>query len=143
MMGRGKGVRAGGPAVRKVDKWPKPLLANMSARFPCPRLSPPTARLQGVLASPPAPLGPECWARPLAAGGGNVTAALLLNRGPTPADVTCNWTSIAPGVLGANSSAAVRDLWAGAGLGDFTGSFTAHALAPHASMLVSVTPAPV
>lgn len=94
-----------------------------------------------MLASPSAPLGPECWARPLAAGGGNVTAALLINRGGSAGDVSCAWAAIAPGVLSNTSRAAVRDLWGRVDLGVFEGGFTAHGLQPHASMLVTVTPA--
>jgi hypothetical protein len=95
---------------------------------------------QGTLVSPSQPQGPECWARPLAAGGGNVTAALLLNRGEVAADVTCNWTSIAPGVLLSNSTATVRDVWARTDLGHYVGQYTARAVPPHGSQLVTVTP---
>jgi len=99
------------------------------------------AGVQGARVSPANATGAECWARPLAAGGGNVTAALLINRGDAAADVTCAWAAIAPGVLGPSARAAVRDLWARADLGTFTGAYTARALPPHASALVTVTPA--
>jgi hypothetical protein len=70
-----------------------------------------------------------------------VSAALLLNRGAASGDVSCAWASVAPGLLTNTSRASVRDLWGRADLGVFTGGFTARGLAPHASMLITVTPA--
>ena len=89
--------------------------------------------VQGVRVSPAAPDGAECWARPLADGS---VAALLLNRGAATASVTCSWAEL--GLKDPAGAAAVRDLWARKDLGSFTGSFTAPALASHASMLVKV-----
>ena len=63
-------------------------------------------------------------------------AALLLNRGAATASVTCSWAEL--GLKDPAGAAAVRDLWARKDLGSFTGSFTAPALASHASMLVKV-----
>ena len=91
--------------------------------------------VQGVRVSPPAPLGAECWARPLADGS---VAALLLNRGAGPAPVTCTWAQL--GLPHPDGAAAVRDLVARKDLGSVTGGFTSPApLASHASMLVKVT----
>lgn len=89
--------------------------------------------MQGTRVSPAAPTGPECWARPLADGS---VAALLLNRGSAVGDVSCSFAEL--GLPTPNGAAAVRDLWARADLGSFTGSFTARGLRPHASMLVKV-----
>jgi len=92
--------------------------------------------VQGVRVSPAAPSGGECWARPLADGS---VAALLLNRGAAAADVSCSWAEL--GLKQPAGAAAVRDLWARADLGSFSGSFTASALRSHASMLVKVSQA--
>ena len=51
-------------------------------------------------------------------------------------DVTCTWEQL--GLPSPSGGAAVRDLWARAGLGNFTGGFTAAGLRSHASMLVKV-----
>lgn len=90
--------------------------------------------VQGVRVSPSAPMGAECWAKPLADGS---VAALLLNRGDAIADVTCTWAQIGLNVPA--GEAAVRDLWARAEIGNFSASFTAKALRSHASMLVKVS----
>lgn len=97
------------------------------------------AQVQGVRVSAPAPAGSECWARPLAPAPGAQTAvaALLLNRAPlgsAPTNVTCTWAELG---LAAGASAAVRDLYAHADLGVFTGSVS-FSVAPHASLLVKV-----
>jgi alpha-galactosidase len=92
--------------------------------------------VQGVRVSPAAPLGAECWARPLADGS---VAALLLNRGAAAADVTCSWAEI--GLKNPSGAASVRDLWLRSDLGSFTGGFTATALRSHASMLIKVAQA--
>ena len=89
--------------------------------------------VQGVRVSPPAPDGAECWARPLADGS---VAALLLNRAPAPGNVTCTWAQL--GLPAPAAPARVRDLWARADLGAFSGGFTAAGLRAHASMLVKV-----
>jgi alpha-galactosidase len=89
--------------------------------------------VQGVRVSPAAPAGAECWAKPLADGS---VAALLLNRGEAPADVTCTFAEL--GLANPNGAAAVRDLWARADLGSATGAYTAKALRAHQSMLVKI-----
>lgn len=89
--------------------------------------------VQGVRVSAAAPDGAECWARPLADGS---VAALLLNRGLAPADVTCTWAEI--GLKQPAAAASVRDLEARSDLGDFTGAFTAKALPGHGAQLVKV-----
>lgn len=68
---------------------------------------------------------------------GSYTVALF-NLGATTAAVTADWSDLG---LPAGSTAAVRDLWKRANLGRVTGGYTA-TLAPHASMLLRVTPAP-
>ena len=64
-------------------------------------------------------------------------AAALLNRGAAPSDVTCTWAELG---LPAGASAGVRDLWARADLGAFTGQFTAQAVESHGAAMVRVTP---
>lgn len=88
--------------------------------------------VQGVRVSPPAPNGGECWAKPLADGS---VAAMLLNRGPAAATVTCTWAEI--GLKDPAGAARVRDLWARADLGSFTGSYSA-SVDSHAAVVVKV-----
>lgn len=79
-----------------------------------------TLSLQGIRVSPAAPLGAECWAKPLADGS---VAAMLLNRSPSAALVTCSWAEI--GLPHPGAPAAVRDLWERKDLGNFTGGYSA------------------
>jgi alpha-galactosidase len=97
------------------------------------------AGVAGVRATPANPTGAECWAKPLANGGGNATAVLLFNRGNATADVTCAWADVAPH-WPADTRARVRDVYARADVGVFRGGFTARALETHASLLVVATP---
>lgn len=90
--------------------------------------------VQGIRVSASAPLGTECWAKPLFDGS---VAALLLNRGLGAADATCTWEELG---LKATDSASVRDLWERAVIGTFNTSFTASNLPGHGSMLVKLTP---
>ena len=98
--------------------------------IPPPPLQP---HWQGTRVSPASPSGTECWARPLS---GGAVAAVLLNRGEGPADVSCTWAELG---LPAGAKAAVRDLWARADLGDFTGAFTARGVESHGAVMVRVT----
>jgi alpha-galactosidase len=75
--------------------------------------------IQGIKVSEPNLNGPECWARPLADGS---VAALLLNRGEAPAQVTCTWEQIG---IPSGAAADVRDLYLRKDLGQFTGSYAA------------------
>jgi alpha-galactosidase len=97
------------------------------------------AGVAGVRATPANATGAECWAKPLAAGGGNATAVLLFNRGDAAANVACAWADVAPHWPPA-ARAAVRDVYAREDLGVFEGGFTARALPPHGSLLVTATP---
>jgi alpha-galactosidase len=90
--------------------------------------------VQGTRVSPANATGVECWAKPLADG---AVAALLLNRGAGAADITCTWTEMG---LPAGAQAEVRDLWARADLGAFTGSYTAAGVESHGVVMVKVTP---
>jgi alpha-galactosidase len=75
----------------------------------------------------------EVWARPLHDGS---RAVILFNRGTAEQEVTVKWEDLGyPGHL----SAAVRDLWRHADLGNFTGKFSA-AVAPHGVVMVTVKP---
>lgn len=98
------------------------------------------AVVQGVRVTPRNATGGECWARPLASGGGNATAVWIINFGSAPTDVTCDWAAVAPGHMGPSTVGAVRDLWAREDLGTFTGAFTARGLPPHGSVLLRVEP---
>jgi alpha-galactosidase len=89
--------------------------------------------VQGVRVSARNASGSECWARPLADGS---VAALLLNRALDAADAACTWEEL--GLKDPAAPAKVRDLWARADLGTFSGAFIAKGLAGHASMLVKV-----
>lgn len=89
--------------------------------------------VQGIRVSPAAPSGTECWARPLADGS---VAALLLNRGTTPATVTCTWSQL--GLNQPNGSAAVRDLWQRKDMGSFTSQYGVM-VDGHAAVMVKVT----
>lgn len=90
--------------------------------------------VQGVRVSARNASGSECWARPLSDGS---VAALLLNRALGAADATCTWEEL--GLRSPTAPARVRDLWARADLGSFSGAFTAKGLPGHASMLVKVS----
>lgn len=98
------------------------------------------AGVQGARVTPHNATGAECWAKPLTSANGTGTAVFMINRGAVPADVTCAWEDVAPSVLGPHSSAAVRDLFARADLGTFTGGYTAQGVPAHGSVLVTVIP---
>jgi hypothetical protein len=66
---------------------------------------------------------------------GSYTVALF-NLATTAAPVTVNWSDLG---RPSGSTMALRDLWQHTNLGHVTGSYTA-TLAPHASMLLHVTP---
>ena len=91
--------------------------------------------VQGIRVSPSSPSGPECWAKPLEDGS---VAAMLLNRGPASAPVTCTWQQI--GLKDPSGAADVRDLWARSDLGSFTASYTA-TVESHDAVVVKVTQA--
>jgi hypothetical protein len=75
--------------------------------------------------------GIQVWVKPLAAAGAR--AVLVLNRTPSPAEVTVNWEQ-----LGLNEAAAatVKDLWSGKELGSFKGSYAAQVAPSDAVLLV-------
>ncbi len=75
--------------------------------------------LQSVLAAEPAP-GLQVWSKPLSKTGER--AALLLNRTAAAASITVHWSDLD---LRDDSSAEVRDVWAGSDRGKFPGSYTA------------------
>ena len=85
--------------------------------------------------------GLQVWAKKLQAS--NSYAVALLNRNSSAANITVNWST-----LGLTGSVSVRDLWAHADLGSFTGSYTTSVPADAVVMLKvvgsgsSVTPTP-
>lgn len=88
---------------------------------------------QGIRVSPSAPVGVECWAKPLADGS---VAAMLLNRGPEAALVMCSWAEI--GLPNPEALAAVRDLWERKDLGNFTGGYSA-TVPSHGAVVIKAT----
>jgi alpha-galactosidase len=94
------------------------------------------AQVMGVRVSPPAPLGVECWARPLAprAGDAHYVAALLLNRGAATANASCTWEELG---LPAGAAARARDTYAHSDLGVLSGS-VARLLGAHESALITL-----
>jgi alpha-galactosidase len=81
--------------------------------------------------------GFDTWAGPLRDGS---VAVVLFNRNDSllAPNITAKWEDIG---LPAGAKATVRDLWKHADQGSFTGSYTAHALAPRSSVTLRITPA--
>ena len=95
--------------------------------------SPSPPHLQGIRVSPAAPLGQECWAKPLADGS---VAAMLLNRGTAAALMSCTWEEV--GLPQPSAAAAVRDLWERKDLGNFTGAY-ATTVPAHGAVVIRIT----
>ena len=74
--------------------------------------------------------GLQVWSKTLT--GTNTKAVALLNRSASTANMTVNWSDI-----GLSGSATVRDLWARADLGSFSGSYTA-SVPSHGIVLIKV-----
>ncbi|HET7791669.1 MAG TPA: glycoside hydrolase family 27 protein [Gemmatimonadales bacterium] len=87
--------------------------------------------VQGTLVSEHPPEH-QVWMKPLADGS---RAVALLNRGTAPDSIAASWWR-----LRIRGPAVVRDLWAHADLGTFTGRFVA-VVPPHAALMLRVTPA--
>lgn len=79
--------------------------------------------------------GLEIWVKPLGTDG-TTKAVALLNRNSTTSDITVNWSDI-----GVSGSVYVRDLWAKADKGSFTGSYTA-TVPSHGTAMLKITTAP-
>ena len=97
-----------------------------------------TGRLRNILSgqclAPAADL--EIYAGPLA--GGKWTA-VLLNRSPSPSNITLQFTALPASELASFSRGRVRDILEGSDLGEFDGSYTAY-VRSHAVAHVVVTP---
>jgi len=96
-------------------------------------------RVQGVRVSPMGDT--ECWARPLAAVGGEgglgAVAVLLLNKGDVPAStIQCSWAELG---IPEGKNAAVRDLLAHIPLQNATGVISLANFTPHSSRLLKIT----
>ena len=76
------------------------------------------------------------YAKPIGSFVSGQFAVLLLNRSSSTANLTVNWADLG---LVAGSAASVRDLWAHANLGSFTGSYTAANIPAHGSVLLKIT----
>jgi alpha-galactosidase len=74
----------------------------------------------------------QVWAKKLS--GINTSAAVLLNRGTSPASITAQWTTL--GIP--TGEAKVRDLWSKKDLGSFTGSYTATLVPAHGAVMIKV-----
>jgi alpha-galactosidase len=96
--------------------------------------------------APAPPLPCETWARPPGDDGAHYVLLFNPNDPTNAADpasgpnatLTVSWAALG---LPAGSSAAVRDLWAHADLGSFTGGYTGAAILPHEARTLKVTPA--
>jgi alpha-galactosidase len=74
----------------------------------------------------------EVWRKPLASG---AQAVVLFNRTDTPSDISVTWPS-----LGISGAARVRDLWLHTDLGSLSDQYTATAVPPHGSVMLTITP---
>jgi len=88
-------------------------------------------------APPPPPPRFQVFAKPLASG---ARAVAVFNRGQATVDAAFQWADIALGG-GVWELATVRDLWAHADLGTFSGGYTVVGLRPHATALLLVASA--
>jgi hypothetical protein len=85
--------------------------------------------LQGILVAQPA-AGLQVWSKPLAAAGEH--AVVLLNRTAAPAQIAAKWSEIG---LVPDSTAAVRDLWAGKDMGSYSSAYSTNVPAGDAVLL--------
>lgn len=76
----------------------------------------------------------EVWAKLLA--GSGQRAVLLFNNSTVAAPITVTWQQLG---LVASSSASVQDVWAHAGLGTFTGSYTSPSVPAGGSMMLKLS----
>ena len=77
----------------------------------------------------------EVWAGPL---NDSSQAVVLLNRGDGASEpITVRWSDIGFPV---GQSAVVRDLWNRTDIGTFADSYTSPNIAPHAVMMLKITP---
>ena len=79
--------------------------------------------------------GLEIWVKPLGTDG-TTKAVALLNRNSATSSITVNWSDI-----GLSGSISVRDLWAKADKGSFTGAYTV-SVPSHGTVMLKVTSAP-
>eukprot|EP00308_Calcidiscus_leptoporus_P023101 CAMPEP_0119394706 /NCGR_PEP_ID=MMETSP1334-20130426/130456_1 /TAXON_ID=127549 /ORGANISM="Calcidiscus leptoporus, Strain RCC1130" /LENGTH=177 /DNA_ID=CAMNT_0007418025 /DNA_START=172 /DNA_END=705 /DNA_ORIENTATION=- len=79
---------------------------------------------QGVRIGPHNPLGAELWAKRLS---GGRHAVVLLNRGSTPVDILLDL----PATFPESAVWMLRDLWARADLGNYSGAYVAKAVPSH------------
>jgi alpha-galactosidase len=89
------------------------------------------AGIQGTKVS--ASNGLEVWCKPLGSANGTTKAVALLNRNGTAASITVKFADI-----GLSGTVTVRDLWAKADRGSFSGSYTM-TVPPHGTGLLKIT----
>lgn len=75
----------------------------------------------------------EVWCKPLGSATGNTKAVALFNRSGSAATITVNWSDI-----GLSGSATVRDLWAKADRGVYSGSYSA-SVPSHGVVMLKIT----
>ncbi|GHO43513.1 alpha-galactosidase D [Ktedonospora formicarum] len=80
--------------------------------------------------------GLQVWSKTLQANGARAVA--LFNRSGSAANITVNWNTIGL----SNASATVRDLWAHADKGSFTGSYTAN-VPSHGIVMLKIVGSPL
>ncbi|QNU66656.1 carbohydrate-binding protein [Ruminiclostridium herbifermentans] len=80
--------------------------------------------------------GLDVWVKPLGIEG-TTKAVALLNRNSTTQNITVNFSDI-----GMQGKVSVRDLWAKADKGEFSGSYTA-AVPPHGTVMLKVSSEPI
>jgi hypothetical protein len=81
--------------------------------------------------------GLEVWCKPLGSANGTVKAVTLLNRNAAAADITVTFSDI-----GLSGTVKVRDLWAKAEKGGFTGSYTM-SVPSHGTGMLKISASPV
>lgn len=80
-------------------------------------------------------VSPNIYAKPLGSFTSGEFGVLLLNRLSTSQNITVNWSNLG---LAISRPADVRDLWAHADLGNYSGSFTATNIPPHGSVMLKI-----
>lgn len=102
-----------GHDVRKMSQEIKDILLNKEVIA----INQDSAGIQGTRVK--AANGLEVWCKPLGSINGTTKAVALLNRNGSAKDITINFSDI-----GFSDTVTVRDLWAKADRGSFTGSYT-------------------
>ena len=84
---------------------------------------------------PPGQGEAQVWLRPTADGG---AAVVVHNPGAGAVDITVSFADVPKRSWGAQTALKVRDLWEASDVGSATGSYTAKAVRPHASVFLKL-----